>query len=80
MGIGWYAPFYFYGCAGIIWYMLWLWLSFEKPAKHPSISPREQLYIEKSLGDSKAKQPTIRSTPWFKVVLSYNTEHNLSSK
>jgi len=70
MGIGWYAPFYFYGCAGIIWYMLWLWLSFEKPAKHPSISPREQLYIEKSLGDSKAKQPTIRSTPWFKVFTS----------
>ena len=66
-GIGWYAPFYFYGCAGIIWYSLWLWLSFEKPSKHPSISPREQLYIEKSLGDSKAKAPTIMTTPWIKV-------------
>ena len=77
MGIGWYAPFYFYGCAGIIWYMFWLWLSFEKPAKHPSISPREQLYIEKSLGDSKAKQPTIRSTPWLKVAFPYSTECNL---
>lgn len=69
-GIGWYAPFYAYGCAGIIWYMFWLWLSFEKPAKHPSISPREQLYIEKSLGDSKAKQPTIMTTPWIKVFTS----------
>ena len=66
-GIDWYAPFYFYGVAGIIWYMVWLWLSFEKPAKHPSISPREQLYIEQSLGDSKAKQPTIKDTPWLKV-------------
>ncbi|XP_023335696.1 vesicular glutamate transporter 1 isoform X2 [Eurytemora carolleeae] len=65
--IAWWAPFYFYGAAGIIWYMFWLWLSFEKPATHPSISPREQLYIEKSLGDSKAKQPTIRDTPWAKV-------------
>jgi len=69
-GIGWYAPFYVYGCAGIIWYMFWLWLSFEKPAKHPSISPREQLYIEKSLGDSKAKAPTIMTTPWAKVFTS----------
>jgi len=69
-GIGWYAPFYFYGCAGIIWYSLWLWLSFEKPSKHPSISPREQLYIEKSLGDSKAKAPTIMTTPWTKVFTS----------
>ena len=38
--IGWYAPYYFYGCLGVCWYMLWLWLAFEKPAKHPSISPR----------------------------------------
>merc|ERR1712038_562442 len=65
--VGWWAPFYFYGCAGIVWYMFWLWLSFEKPAKHPSISPREQLYIEKSLGDSKATAPSIMSTPWTKV-------------
>jgi ACS family sodium-dependent inorganic phosphate cotransporter-like MFS transporter 6/7/8 len=66
-GFDWWAPFYFYGICGVIWYCFWLWLSFEKPAKHPSISPREQLYIEKSLGDSKAKQPTIMTTPWRKV-------------
>ena len=69
-GVGWWAPFYFYGCAGIIWYMFWLWLSFEKPAKHPSISPREQLYIEKSIGDNKSKAPTIFTTPWASVFTS----------
>jgi len=69
-GVGWWAPFYFYGCAGIVWYMFWLWLSFEKPAKHPSISPREQLYIEKSIGDTKAAAPTIFSTPWLSVFSS----------
>ena len=68
--IGWYAPFYAYGLAGVIWYAFWLWLSFEKPSKHPSISPREQFYIEKSLGDSKAKAPTIFSTPWGRVFTS----------
>ena len=68
--IGWYAPFYAYGLAGVIWYGFWLWLSFEKPSKHPSISPREQFYIEKSLGDAKAKAPTIFSTPWARVFTS----------
>jgi len=65
--VGWYAPYYVYGCAGIIWYMFWLWLSFEKPATHPSISAREQIYIEQAIGDSKAVAPTIMTTPWVKV-------------
>ena len=68
--IGWYAPFFFYGVLGILWYMLWLWLAFEKPAKHPSISPREQMYIEKSIGAGPGKNtPTIMTTPWVKVQL-----------
>ncbi len=67
-GIGWYAPYYFYGCMGILWYLLWLWLAFESPAKHPSISPREQYYIEQSIGAaSNKKQPTLFTTPWLKV-------------
>ena len=66
--IGWWAPFYFYGCAGVLWYMLWLWLAFEKPSLHPSISPREQYYIEQSIGEGPGKsQPTIFTTPWAKV-------------
>ena len=44
--VGWYAPYYFYGVCGVCWYACWLWLAFEKPSKHPSISPREQYYIE----------------------------------
>ena len=72
--IGWYAPFYFYGCAGVIWYMFWLWLAFEKPSKHPAISPREQMYIEQSINAGNAnvstKNPTIMTTPWKKVFTS----------
>ena len=69
--IGWEAPYYFYGCAGVIWYMFWLWLAFESPAKHPSISPREQYYIEQSIGAAgKSSQPTIFNTPWLKVFTS----------
>ena len=51
--------------------MSWLWLSSEKPGKHPLISPREQLYIETSIGDKKGdKAPTIFSAPWLSVFTS----------
>nr|CAD7396346.1 unnamed protein product [Timema poppensis] len=69
-GISWQAPFYFYGklefCViGLVWYIFWLWLSFEKPAKHPTISARELMYIEQSLGQSTLQaMPTMATTPW----------------
>ena len=66
--VGWYMPYYFYGCCGVVWYMFWLWLAFEKPSKHPSISPREQYYVEQSIGTCYSqKQPTITTTPWRRV-------------
>merc|ERR1719412_627833 len=68
--VGWWAPFYFYGVAGGIWYIFWLWLSFEKPSKHPSISPREQIYIEKSIGAGPGNVPSIMTTPWAQVFTS----------
>ncbi|XP_069192452.1 vesicular glutamate transporter 1 isoform X1 [Procambarus clarkii] len=63
-GIGWPAPFYFYGVAGITWGFFWYWLAFEKPATHPTITAREQLYIEESLGNQPVVQPTFATTPW----------------
>ncbi|XP_040575340.2 vesicular glutamate transporter 3 [Lepeophtheirus salmonis] len=70
-GVGYYAPYYFYGVCGMIWYVVWLWLAFEKPASHPSISPREQLYIEQSIGSGPGQsQPTVFNTPWKKVFTS----------
>lgn len=45
-----FAPFYFYSVIGIVWYVCWLWLVFEKPSLHPCIEPKELIMIEKSLG------------------------------
>ena len=45
---GWKIPFYFYGCAGIVWFFFWLWLAFEKPSKHPATSAYEKQFIEES--------------------------------
>ena len=69
--IGWYAPYYFYGVLGMIWFLFWTWLAFEKPCTHPSISSQEQSYIEQSIGIGKiSNPPTIRSTPWAKIFTS----------
>ncbi|XP_018324719.1 vesicular glutamate transporter 1 [Agrilus planipennis] len=64
--LGWQSPFYFYGCLGMIWYLNWLWLVFERPCKHPTIEARELLYIENSLGNAADSHtiPSIYNTPW----------------
>ncbi|XP_064122323.1 vesicular glutamate transporter 1-like [Macrobrachium nipponense] len=69
-GIGWPAPFYFYGMCGVFWYFFWYWLAFEKPATHPTITAREQLYIEESLGKQNIAQPTFSTTPWLAFATS----------
>ncbi|XP_026814903.1 vesicular glutamate transporter 1-like [Rhopalosiphum maidis] len=67
----WEAPFYVYGVLGLIWYVFWLWLCFEKPSLHPTISARELNYIESSLGAAKqSAAPTILNTPWKEFFTS----------
>ncbi|KAH9373770.1 hypothetical protein HPB48_007508 [Haemaphysalis longicornis] len=60
--VGWQACFYFYGVFGAMWYVFWLWLSFEKPSRHPTITQAELIYIENSLGQVVQTAPT-RGTP-----------------
>lgn len=57
--LGWETCFYFYGMLGLAWYASWLWLSFEKPAKHPTISREEVNYIESAIGRVTLKPPTV---------------------
>ncbi|KPM07782.1 vesicular glutamate transporter 3-like protein [Sarcoptes scabiei] len=56
--LGWETCFYFYGMLGLGWYAVWLWLSFERPSKHPTITRDELVYIESSLGPVTSKPPT----------------------
>ncbi|XP_046962471.1 vesicular glutamate transporter 1 [Vanessa cardui] len=69
--ISWQTPFYFYGISGIIWYILWLWLVFERPSKHPHITAKELTYIEQSIGTAtQAAMPGFFSTPWREFATS----------
>lgn len=47
------------GLFGIIWYFFWLWLSFERPSTHPTITDEELIYIENSLGSMSKSLPTV---------------------
>lgn len=40
------------GCFGIFWYMFWIFVSYESPAEHPTITDEERCYIEESIGES----------------------------
>lgn len=51
------------GVVGCIWYGFWLVLTFEKPAKHPTISQEELKYIEESIGVVAQTSPTVRIDP-----------------
>lgn len=52
------------GVFGLIWYVFWTWLSFEKPCLHPTITASERMYIEESLSNVQRTIPNIRTTPW----------------
>merc|ERR1712126_781233 len=70
--VGWDAPYYVFGLCGVVWYCFWLWLSFEKPSKHSSISPKEQSYIEESQGItiSTSSTPNILGGSWWRMLVS----------
>ncbi|KAE8739881.1 hypothetical protein FOCC_FOCC014605 [Frankliniella occidentalis] len=69
--ISWRASFYAYGILGVIWFVIWLWMAFERPSKHPFISLSELKYIEDSLGSTTQQSvPTIATTPWSSFLTS----------
>ena len=66
--VSWSAPYYLFGALGVSWYLVWLWLAFEKPSTHPSISEDEKLYLKRSIGENQSI--SIASVPWFKILTS----------
>lgn len=62
---GWPAVFYLFGVLGCFWFVMWMWIVHDTPAKHPHISIEERTYIETSIG---AKQR--QRTPWKAILTS----------
>ncbi|KAK7913214.1 hypothetical protein WMY93_013425 [Mugilogobius chulae] len=69
---GWSSVFYVYGCFGMFWYCFWIFVSYESPADHPTISDEERCYIEESIGESAKLMGAAEKfkTPWRKFFTS----------
>ncbi|XP_017116101.1 putative inorganic phosphate cotransporter [Drosophila elegans] len=46
---GWPSAFYIFGLLGILWFVAWMYLVYDKPSDHPRISASEREYIERCL-------------------------------
>ncbi|XP_055336533.1 vesicular glutamate transporter 1-like [Paramacrobiotus metropolitanus] len=71
--VGWSSCFYFYGVLGILWYVLWHFFCFEKPATHPTITQAEKIFIEESIGEQSGFSHgpmSFAMTPWRKFFTS----------
>jgi len=65
---GWPSVFYFFGLAGIVWSILWVWLIYETPQSHPTISQHElRLILTSQKHSATAKKPDI---PWRSILTS----------
>lgn len=50
---GWPLAFYLFGIVGIIWFVFWMFLVYDKPSLHPRITTKERQYIERSIRVAK---------------------------
>ncbi|KAH9499196.1 hypothetical protein Btru_004415 [Bulinus truncatus] len=66
---GWPSVFYLQGLLGILWYIAWTFMVYNRPAEHPRISTEEKNYIEASLSGIVATDRKVH-TPWSSILTS----------
>ncbi|KAF7994577.1 hypothetical protein HCN44_004049 [Aphidius gifuensis] len=65
---GWPSIFYVFGIVGAIWCVVFLWMVYEDPEKHPSISEDEKKKIISALwGTAGSSSPPV---PWGSIITS----------
>ncbi|XP_012273084.1 vesicular glutamate transporter 2 [Orussus abietinus] len=65
--LGWESVFYSFGAVGIVWFIAWWVVVYDKPEDDPHISKLELEYIKASLGDVEKKHI---SHPWKEMLTS----------
>jgi MFS family permease len=65
---GWRAPFFCFGCLGIVWAAVWFWYYRDTPAEHRSVNAGERDLIYSSIGSAVAKR--AGSVPWKRILSS----------
>ena len=67
---GWRSIFYLTGASGLIWCILWLFLVYDSPKKHPRITNAEKKYIEQSIEDYQSTLSLPKTVPWKGILSS----------
>lgn len=67
--LGWKYIYYISGGSCILWYLVWLGCSYEKPSHHSTISDHEFEYLEKEQGDDVIDYENI-DIPWRSIMTS----------
>jgi len=60
---GWAAPFYIWGCVGLLFAVLWFWKVRDRPDTHPKISPWELAALSADVPIEKAGP-----VPWKRIL------------
>ncbi|KAG1672683.1 Vesicular glutamate transporter 3 [Nymphon striatum] len=73
---GWNTVYYIYGSFGVLWYILWVFVSSESPEDHPFITEKERAYIiqtrNMNLSTNVLKIPwksMFRSLPFYAISI-----------
>ena len=65
----WRAPFFIFGCVGILWAVVWYWYYRDTPSEHRSVNQAELQLIHSHIGERSRTSTTI---PW-KAIFSSRT-------
>ncbi|VDK78313.1 unnamed protein product [Litomosoides sigmodontis] len=68
--IDWCAPFYFFGIAGMLWFLIWYAVSAPTPEMSKSISDDEKRFIIEQVGQVTSSPATLTTIPWKVILLS----------
>lgn len=64
----WPAVFYFFGAVGVLWFLVWIVICYNKPSEHPFISEREVKYLHERM--SKHTHKKVPPVPWRHMLKS----------
>ncbi|RWS19996.1 putative inorganic phosphate cotransporter-like protein, partial [Leptotrombidium deliense] len=65
---GWPSIFYVSGSVGVLWFLGWMFLIYDSPQQHPSISGNELKTILEGQGEQRAHRNVV--TPWKSILTS----------
>ncbi|XP_046481434.2 sialin isoform X3 [Neodiprion pinetum] len=66
----WESVFYVTSVLGVVWYVVWYYLAYDRPQEHPRISEAEKAYILESLGESVSHDDS-QTVPWRAILTSW---------